>query len=102
MNEVTARRGRPRRRMPGTSTSRGPGGEEIGDVEATCSAEHRRHALVEQQSLNELGLGLVTRGGDLDEVALRQLGLDCLLRACVRFWTPAHADDTTTCLTSAM
>ena len=38
-----------------------PGGEHVGHVEAARAAQHRRHALLEQQALDELGLGLVAR-----------------------------------------
>jgi acyl-homoserine lactone acylase PvdQ len=59
-----------------------PGGQHVGDVEAAGAAQHRRDALLEQQALDELGLGLVARAGDLDELALGELRLD-LARALV-------------------
>jgi hypothetical protein len=52
------------------------GGEHVGDVEPARAAEHGRHALLEQQALDELGLRLVARAGDADEVALGELPLD--------------------------
>ena len=57
------------------------GGEHVGDVEAARAAQHRRHALLEQQALDELGLGLVAGAGDAHEVALAVLRLDL---ACAR------------------
>ena len=38
-----------------------PGGEEVGDVEAGRAAQRARHALLEQQHLDELGLRLLAR-----------------------------------------
>src|SRR4051794_20260148 len=52
------------------------GGEEVRDVEARGAAQRGGHALLEQQALQELGLGLVVRAGDLDQPALRELRLD--------------------------
>src|ERR671916_253700 len=45
-------------------------GEEVGHVEAARPAHGRRHARLEQQALQQLGLGLVLRGGDADELPL--------------------------------
>ena len=46
------------------------GGEEVRDVEAARAADQRRDALLEQQALEHLGLGLVARPGDPHQRAL--------------------------------
>src|SRR6202011_2954831 len=53
-----------------------PGGEEIGHVEAGGAAQQTRHALFEQQALDELRLRLVARTRDTHELALSELRLD--------------------------
>ena len=58
------------------------GGQEVRHVEAGAAAQHAGHALLEQQPLDELGLGLVARPRDPDQLALGQLRLD-LARALV-------------------
>ena len=60
----------------GTMTSRGPGGEHVGDVEAARAPQRRRHALLQQHALDELGLGLVGGADDAHERALGVLRLD--------------------------
>jgi hypothetical protein len=57
-------------------------GEHVGHVEAARAAQHRRHPLLEQQSLDELGLGLMARAGDAHQRPLGVLRLD-LARARV-------------------
>ena len=52
------------------------GGKEVRDVEAGAAAEQARHALLKQHPLNELGLGLVVRLNDVNELSLGELGLD--------------------------
>ena len=46
------------------------GGQEIGHVEAAGAARERRHARLQQQALEQLGLGLVAGRGDTHELAL--------------------------------
>ena len=89
------RRGaRARRRAPedGDEDVARAGGEEVGHVEAAGAARERRDALLEQQALDELRLGLVARPGGAHERALgvaradlagadRELGLRRGLRA---------------------
>ena len=53
-----------------------PGGEEVRDVEAGAAPEHAGHALLEQQPLDELGLGLVARPRHSHQRALGELRLD--------------------------
>ena len=59
-----------------------PGRQVVGDVEAARAAQQRRHALLQQQPLDELRLGLVAPAGHAHEVALGELRLD-LARALV-------------------
>ena len=58
------------------------GGEVVGYVEPGRAPQHARHALLEEQTLDELGLGLVAPAGHAHEIALRVLPLD-LARALV-------------------
>ena len=51
-------------------------GEHVRDVEPALAAHHGRDPLLQQQALDQLGLGLVSRPGDLDGGALRVLGAD--------------------------
>src|SRR5829696_6399230 len=55
--------------------------QEVGNVKAARSAQRRGDALFAQQTLEELGLRLVLRAGDLDEVALGELRLDLMLQS---------------------
>jgi hypothetical protein len=54
----------------------GPGGEEVGHVEPGRTLDQARHALLEQQALDELGLGLVAGAGRPHERSFAELGLD--------------------------
>ena len=56
--EELARGVRARRRRRDVARA---GGEEVGDVEAARAARERRDALLQQQALDQLGLGLVAR-----------------------------------------
>ena len=51
-------------------------GQEVRHVEAARAAGERRDALLEQQALDHLGLGLVARGGDAHQRALGVPGPD--------------------------
>jgi hypothetical protein len=52
------------------------GGQHVGHVEATRALQHRGDALLEQQSLDELGLGLVASAHHAGQRALGVLRLD--------------------------
>src|SRR4051812_501958 len=52
------------------------GREEVRHVEAGCAAQDARHAPLEQERLDELGLGLVAAAGHPDELALRERRVD--------------------------
>ena len=47
------------------------GGEEVGDVGAARATQERGHALLQEHPLDHLGLGLVGRADDADELAPR-------------------------------
>ena len=49
----------------------GPRGEEVGHVEPGAATQDARHTLLEQDALDQLGLGLVAPAGDPHELALR-------------------------------
>jgi hypothetical protein len=49
----------------------GPGGEEVGNVEAPCPFHDARDPLPVEHALNQLRLGLVLRPGDFDQLAGR-------------------------------
>src|SRR4051794_15094415 len=59
------------------------GGQEVGDIEAARAPHERRDALLQQQVLHQLGLGLVARRGDGHERALAIGGVH-LARALAR------------------
>ena len=60
----------------GTSDVAAAGGEEVGDVGAACATQERGHALLEEHPLDHLGLRLVGRADDADELPLAELRLD--------------------------
>ena len=59
------------------------GRQEVRHVEAGPAAQHARHAPLEQEALDQLGLGLVAAAGHAHEVALGELRVD-LAGAAVR------------------
>ena len=67
----------------GTSTSRGPAARKSGTSKPGRPAQDARHALLEQESLDQLGLGLVAPAGHAHELALGVARVD-LARAPVR------------------
>ena len=69
-----ALRAPPRRPDSGTSTSRGPAARNSATSKPRGAAQHAGDALLEQQPLDELGLGLILRASDLHELALRRTG----------------------------
>ena len=68
----------------GTSTSRGPAARKSGTSKPPRAALQARDALLEQQPLDQLGLGLVGGAGDLHERALGVLRLDLARARCWR------------------
>src|SRR5436190_14335955 len=58
-------------------------GQEVGNVEADAPPEDARDALLEQQVLDQLGLGLMTRSGHAHQLPARVLRPD-LARPLVR------------------
>ena len=56
--------------------SAGENAKLIGHIEAGAAPQHARHALLEQQPLDELAFRLVASAYDPDQLSLRQLGLD--------------------------
>ena len=70
-----AGRARPRRRPRGRGR-RAARRQEVGNVEAAHAALHARDPLLEQDALDQLGLGEVVGAGDADLVAARVLRLD--------------------------
>ena len=71
----------------GTSTSRGPAARKSGTSKPARAAQHARHALLEQQALDQLGLGLVAPARHAHELAL---GVDAG-RSCARARAPRSA-----------
>jgi hypothetical protein len=62
------------------------GGEHVRHVEAARAAQHRRHALLEQQALDELGLGWLRA----PPTRTRSPSLYCGLILRARAWRPEH------------
>jgi hypothetical protein len=54
--------------FPGDEQIASAGGQEVGHIGASPALHDRRHPLLEQQALEELGLGLVVRPPDLHEI----------------------------------